>query len=213
MPRRVSPIETIRAEIDTVFGSGKPIEECLEELMRHSVRLVLQQVLEDEVTTWLGRDWNARGDRERAGQRNGHSDLTIKTTAGAVDLKRPKLRNTTEAYASQLFGKGVVRSAPLEALVISGWVRGLSDRDIEAMLGAENGLHASPRQRQILFMLAGRREAISRARMIAHLDVTPECFGTHLYLMRPNLWPHGLDIVYDKATRGYRLVDAGEIER
>ena len=38
MPRRVSPIETIRADIDTVFGSGKPIEECLEELMRHSVR-------------------------------------------------------------------------------------------------------------------------------------------------------------------------------
>ena len=48
MPKRVSPIETIRADIDTVFGSGKPVEECLEELMRHSVRLVLQQVLEDD---------------------------------------------------------------------------------------------------------------------------------------------------------------------
>ena len=46
MPKRVSPIETIRAEIDTVFDSGRPIEECLEDLMRHSVRLVLQQVLE-----------------------------------------------------------------------------------------------------------------------------------------------------------------------
>ncbi len=57
-PKRVSPIEIIRADIDEVFGSGKPIEECLEDLMRHSVRLVLQQVLEDEVTTWLGRDWN-----------------------------------------------------------------------------------------------------------------------------------------------------------
>lgn len=143
MPKRVSPIETIRAEIDTVFGSGKPIEECLEELMRHSVRLVLQQVLEDEVTTWLGRDWNARGDRQRQGQRNGHSDLSIKTTAGAVDLKRPKLRNTAETYASQLLGKGVVRTAPLEALVISAWVRGLSDRDIEALLGEALGPEAA----------------------------------------------------------------------
>ena len=143
MPKRVSPIETIRAEIDEVFATGKPIEECLEELMRHSVRLVLQQVLEDEVTTWLGRDWNARGDRERPGQRNGHSDLTIKTTAGPVNLKRPKLRNTTETYASQLLGKGVVRSAPLEALVISGWVRGLSDRDIEALLGEALGPEAA----------------------------------------------------------------------
>jgi len=143
MPKRVSPIETIRAEIDDVFATGEPIEECLEELMRHSVRLVLQQVLEDEVTTWLGRDWNARGGRERAGQRNGHGDLRIKTTAGPVELKRPKLRNTTEAYASQLFGKGVVRTAPLEALVISGWVRGLSDRDIEALLAEALGPEAA----------------------------------------------------------------------
>lgn len=143
MPKRVSPIETIRADIDTVFGSGRPIEECLEELMRHSVRLVLQQVLEDEVTTWLGRDWNARGDRQRQGQRNGHSDLSIKTTAGAVELKRPKLRNTIETYASQLLGKGVVRSAPLEALVVSAWVRGLSDRDVEALLGEALGPEAA----------------------------------------------------------------------
>jgi transposase-like protein len=143
MPRRVSPIETIRADIDEVFGSGRPIEECLEELMRHSVRLVLQQVLEDEVTAWLGRAWNSRSEPERAGQRNGHGDLTIKTTAGPVELKRPKLRNTTQRFASQLLGKGVVRSAPLEALVISAWVRGLSDRDIEALLGEALGPEAA----------------------------------------------------------------------
>lgn len=143
MPKQVSPIETIRAEIDTVFDSGRPIEECLEDLMRHSVRLVLQQVLEDEVTTWLGRSWNSRNEPARSGQRNGYSDLTIKTTAGPVELKRPKLRNTTERFASTLFGKGVVRSAPLEALVISAWVRGLSDRDIEALLAEALGPEAA----------------------------------------------------------------------
>ncbi len=42
MPKRVSPIETIRADIVEVFGSGKPIEECLEDLMGHSVCLVGQ---------------------------------------------------------------------------------------------------------------------------------------------------------------------------
>ena len=143
MPKQVSPIETIRADIDTVFATGKPIEECLEELMRHSVRLVLQQVLEDEVTCWLGRDWNSRSEPERAGQRNGHSDLTIKTTAGPVKLARPKLRGTIERFASTLLGKGVVRTAPLEALVISAWVRGLSDRDIEALLGEALGPDAA----------------------------------------------------------------------
>lgn len=143
MPRRVSPTETIRAEIDGLFGSGRDIAEVLEEVMRLSARLVLQEVLEDEVTSWLGRGWNSRAVGERPGQRNGHSDLTVKTTAGPVELKRPKLRNTTETFASSLLGKSVVRSEPLEALVISGWVRGLSDRDIEALLAEALGPEAA----------------------------------------------------------------------
>lgn len=143
MPARVSPTDAIRAEIHELFGSGRDIAEVLEEVMRLSARLVLQQVLEDEVTTWLGRPWNSRTDGEREGQRNGYGDLTIKTTAGPLDLKRPKLRNTTEAFASTLLGKGVVRSEPLEALVISAWVRGLSDRDIEALLAEALGPEAA----------------------------------------------------------------------
>jgi transposase-like protein len=105
--------------MDELFGSGRDIAEVLEEVMRLSARLVLQEVLEDEVTAWLGRDWNSRSGGQRAGQRNGYSDLTIKSTSGPVVLKRPKLRNTTEAFASSLLGKGVVRTEPLEALVIS----------------------------------------------------------------------------------------------
>jgi putative transposase len=143
VPTRVSPTDAIRAEIDELFGSGRDIAEVLEEVMRLSSRLVLQRVLEDEVTTWLGRAWNSRADGERAGQRNGYGDLTVKTTAGPIDLKRPKLRNTTERFASSLLGKGVVRSEPLEALVISAWVRGLSDRDIEALLSEALGPEAA----------------------------------------------------------------------
>ncbi len=143
MPARVSPTESVRAEIDELFGSGRDIAEVLEEVMRLSARLVLQQVLEDEVTAWLGREWNSRVEGGRAGQRNGYSDLTVKTTAGPVALRRPKLRNTAEAFASQLLGRGVVRTEPLEALVISAWVRGLSDRDIEALLAEALGPEAA----------------------------------------------------------------------
>ena len=67
MPARVSPTEAVRAEIDELFGSGRDIAEVLEEVMRLSARLVLQQVLEEEVTSWLGRDWNCRAGGERAG--------------------------------------------------------------------------------------------------------------------------------------------------
>ena len=143
MPARVSPTEAVRAEIDELFGSGRDVAEVLEEVMRLSARAVLQQVLEEEVTAWLGRGWNSRAEAARAGQRNGFGDLTVKTTAGPVSLRRPKLRNTTEAFASQLLGKGVVRTEPLEALVISAWVRGLSDRDIEALLAEALGPEAA----------------------------------------------------------------------
>ena len=48
----------------------------------------------------------------------------MKTTAGPVTLQRPKVRGTTERFASQLFGKGVTKSNALESLVIAGFVRG-----------------------------------------------------------------------------------------
>jgi putative transposase len=51
-----------------------------------------------------------------------------------VELQRPKLRHAHAALCNRLFGQGVSRTNALETLVISCWVRGLSDRDVEAML-------------------------------------------------------------------------------
>ena len=51
-----------------------------------------------------------------------------------MTLQRPKVRGTTERFASQLFGKGVTKTNALESLVIAGFVRGLSTRDVEAAL-------------------------------------------------------------------------------
>jgi transposase-like protein len=67
----------------------------------------------------------------------------VKTTAGSVVLERPKLRGTTQPFASRLLGKGVSRTNALEALVISGFVRGLSTRDVEAALGEVLGPEAA----------------------------------------------------------------------
>ncbi|BCO33688.1 hypothetical protein BMW24_023240 [Mycobacterium heckeshornense] len=58
----------------------------------------------------------------------------MKTTAGPITLERPKVRGTTERFASQLFGMGVSKTNALEALVIAGFVRGLSVREVEATL-------------------------------------------------------------------------------
>ena len=143
MPARVSPVERIRAQIDELFASKQDLGQVLEQVARLSVRLVMQAALEAEVSEFLGRERYVRGDRDRAGYRNGHAELQVKTTAGPVVLERPKLRGTTEPFASRLLGKGVSRTNALEALVLSGFVRGLSTRDVEAALAEALGPEAA----------------------------------------------------------------------
>ena len=142
--KRVTAADRVRMEIDGLFADpDRELGAVLEEVARLSVRLVFQSALEAEVTEFLGRDRYARGERARAGMRNGYGDTTIKTTAGPVELKRPKVRGTLEAFSSRLLGKHVTRTNALESLVISGWVRGLSDRDIEAALRESLGADAT----------------------------------------------------------------------
>jgi putative transposase len=103
----------------------------------------MQAALEAEVSEFFGRDRYQRGERERVGYRNGHTELTVKTTAGPVVLERPKVRATSQPFVSRLLGKGVSRTNALEALVISGFVRGLSVRDVEAALAEVLGPEAA----------------------------------------------------------------------
>lgn len=145
MSVRVSPIEGIRDEINELFGSGRQLGDVLEDVARLSVRLVIQQVWEAEVSAFLERDrYQRRTPDAPAGARNGYQPpATIKTTLGPVEVRRPKLRGTLVPFASQLFGVGVARTNALESLVIAGWVRGLSDRDVEAALAEALGPDAS----------------------------------------------------------------------
>jgi transposase-like protein len=143
VPARVSPTDRIRAEIDELFAADRDMAEVLEDVARLGARLLLQTALEAEVTEFLGRERYARGDRARAGSRNGHRPVTVKTTAGPVTLERPKLCGTGEKFASRLLGKHVTRTNALESLVIAGYVRGLSTRDVEASLADALGAEAS----------------------------------------------------------------------
>ncbi|MHB8448985.1 MAG: hypothetical protein ACYDAQ_00705 [Mycobacteriales bacterium] len=81
---------------------------------------LLQIALEGEITVFLGRHRYARvtalTEDTRPGMRNGYGlPVRIKTTAGPVELRRPTLRDTTEAFASQMFGTGITRTNVLEA--------------------------------------------------------------------------------------------------
>ena len=150
MARRVSPTERARAEIEELFASDRDLASMLEDVARLTVRLLMQTALEAEVDEFLGRArYQRRTQEHRPGSRNGWQPPTaVKTTMGPVELQRPKLRATDQAFCSRLFGAGVTRTNALESLVISGWVRGLSDRDIEASLAEVLGPRPPCRSRR-----------------------------------------------------------------
>lgn len=146
MPSRVSPTDKIRAEIDALFGSGSDLAEIIEDVARLGARLLIQTAVEAEVDEFLGR---ARYQRRtdvadaRPGSRNGFCPTTVKTTTGPVTVARPKLRGTDDKFVSRLFGTGVSKTNALETLVIAGFVRGLSVRDVEASLADALGPQAA----------------------------------------------------------------------
>jgi putative transposase len=137
-------VERVRAEIDQLFADpSRDLAEVVEEVARLGARLLLQTALEAEVTAFLGRDRYQRDPDANPGHRNGHQPITVKTTSGPLTLQRPKLRGTDQRFASALLGAQVTRTNALEALVIAGFVRGLSTRDVEATLAEALGAQAA----------------------------------------------------------------------
>ena len=190
MSARVSPTDRIRGEIDALFDGSRDLSEIIEDVARLGARLIIQAAVEAEVDVFLGR---ARYQRAadcpdaRAGSRNGYCGSTIKTTAGPVSIERPKLRGTTEAFASQLFGKSVTKSHALESLVIAGFVRGLSVRDVENTLadalGAEAALSKSTVSR-VCQAIAGEFAAWS-ARRLDDLELDYLFLDASMFKMHP----------------------------
>jgi transposase-like protein len=153
--RTLPPVQAIRAEIDALFTEGRDLVEVIEDVARLGARLIIQTAVEAEIDAFLGR---ARYQRSaavtadgssveestmRPGYRNGHCPTTVKTTSGPITIARPKLRGTTEKFASRLFGAGVTRTHALETLVIASFVRGLSVRDVEGALADALGPEAA----------------------------------------------------------------------
>ena len=135
---KIVPSERLRRELDEVLAGVGEHDDPVEAVARLGARLIMQQALEDEVTEFLGRERYARAGGGGGGgaiYRNGYEPRTVKTTSGPMELERPRIRNAGElGFESQVLGKGVARTHALEALIIVGFLRGLSVRDVEDLL-------------------------------------------------------------------------------
>jgi transposase-like protein len=142
--RTVPPSAEIEEQIDQLLavGVGENPRESLSELARLGARLIIQRAVEDEFDAWLGRArYERRPDYQRglhnydSGLRNGFRPRTVQTAEGELAIEIPQVREAAETFASKLFPRTpkLLRTEPLQALVIGAFVRGLSMRDVESL--------------------------------------------------------------------------------
>jgi putative transposase len=131
---RVIPSDRLRAELDEALAGVGEQQDPVEAIGRLGARLILQQALEDEVSEFLGRARYERAE-DAVSHRDGYEPRKLRTTSGTVRLERPPVRDASKlGFESRVLGKGVTRTYALESLVIGSFLRGLSTRDVEAVL-------------------------------------------------------------------------------
>src|SRR3954466_6763773 len=132
--QKVVPSERFRREFDELLADVDAEADPIERIGRLGARLILQQALEDEVSEFLGRARYERAN-DPVSHRNGYEPRRVRTTAGPVELERPRVRDAQKlGFESRILGRHVARTYALESLVICSFLRGLSVRDVEAAL-------------------------------------------------------------------------------
>jgi len=138
--RKIPPSERISNEISELLEKGSvETEDFLSMLLRKSVKKIIQETLEQEISEYLGRDYFERNPEAKTGYRNGYEPKTIKTAEGKVMIDVPQLRDTEESYRSSFLSQIKSMTPELERLAIEMYVRGLSTRDIEDTLKDKDG--------------------------------------------------------------------------
>src|SRR5215210_616373 len=199
--QRIAPSAAVEAQIAELLSQGVVDNAQLAELGRLGTRLVLQRAVEDEVSAFLSR---ARYERTAAatGSRNGSRSKPIQTAEGEITVAMPQVRGTLERFVSRIIPdvRSVVRTRPLEALVIGAYVRGLSDRDIESLL-EEAGLgHLSKNTASQLCRELRARYAAFCAKSLAEVGLLALYLDAVYLPTRPSGSKEGVLVAW-----GYRL--------
>jgi len=216
--QRIAPSARLEAQITELLTQGLADDgERLAEVGRLGARLVLQRAVEDEVTAFLGR---ARYQRtaEAAGSRNGTRPKPIQTAEGELNVDMPQVRGSAERFISHVFpdSRTVIRTRPLEALIIGGYVRGLSDRDIESLMHeAGLGQVSKSTASRICRELRARYAAFC-ARSLADVELLALFLDAIYVPTRPSGEKEGVLVAWGYTTQGKRVLVAvrlGQRER
>ena len=207
---RIAPSARLEAQIAELLTDGLAADgDKLAELGRLGARLVLQRAIDEEVAAFLGR---ARYERnpDATGSRNGTRPRPIQTAEGEITVAVPQVRNTTERFISSVLpdSRTVVRTRPLEALIMGGYARGLSDRDSERLMQeAGLGQVSKSTASRICRELRDRYTAFC-ARSLAEVNLLALYLDAIYLPTRPSGEKEGVLVAWGYTTEGKRVLIA-----
>jgi putative transposase len=171
--------QSVASELLEAFRAGEGVD-----LIRESVRLVMQELIETEASGQIGAGRYERTDT-RVTDRNGSRPRLLATQAGDVQLRIPKLRKGS-FFPVILEPRRRIDQA-LYAVVMEAYVNGVSTRSVEELvtaLGIDSGISKS----EVSRICAGLDETVEafRSRPLHHTDF-PYVFldATYLHVRRP----------------------------
>jgi len=142
MPKkRIPPSERISKEILDIFSSldeNGNNQNLFGQLMQLSMRKLVQELLEKEVSEYIGKAYYDHG-QLRNGYRNGYKDAHLRTAEKKLIIERPQVTDSEESFRSNLWKHIKGNTEQLEKIAVEMYARGCSTRDIEELLKDESG--------------------------------------------------------------------------
>lgn len=170
--------QSVASELLEAFRAGEGVD-----LVRESVRLVMQELIETEATEVVGAGRYERSEG-RTTQRNGSRPRLVATQAGDVELRIPKMRQGS--FFPVILERRRRIDQALYAVVMEAWVNGVSTRsvdDLVAALGIGSGISKS----EVSRICAGLDEQVAAFRdRPLHHTAFPYVFldATYLHVRR-----------------------------
>lgn len=120
--------------------SQEVFDTMLKERLRYAVRIALMEILEEEVTAFIGAKPYERS-AERRDHRNGHYRRDLETTVGQIsDLPIPRTRN---GHQTQLFERYHRRREEVDSAMVEMFVKGVSTQKVGEVMETLTGSQPS----------------------------------------------------------------------
>jgi transposase-like protein len=170
--------QSVASELLEAFRAGEGVD-----LIRESVRLVMQDLIEVDAAEQIGAGRYERSE-SRTTQRNGSRSKLVSTQAGDVELAIPKLRQGS--FFPVILERRRRIDQALYAVVMEAWVNGVSTRavdDLVQALGIGTGISKS----EVSRICSGLDEQVAAFRdRTLHHTTFPYVFldATYLHVRR-----------------------------